>query len=275
MTTSTELFRLDDRHALIAGGAGLLGESFAEGLLEAGSRVTVLDLNAKRLRDLEEAFGARFIDRYRSSVADLTDEKAVEDAVSEAEEWYPIDILINAAAIDPKTADMASSTRRDLPFAEYPIDMWKKSMDVNLTGIFLVTRSTCRRFEARECGVVVNISSTYGLVGPDQRLYRDGQVAPFFIKPGDYSVTKAGMIGFTSYLAAYYAGRGIRVNCLTPGGVDNNHDPLFKRAYASRTLLGRMANRDEYKGAILFLCSDASSYMTGANLVVDGGWTAI
>ena len=122
--------------------------------------------------------------------------------------------------------------------------------------------------------MIVNVSSTYGLVGPDQRMYQEGRTAPFFVKPGDYSVTKAGLIGFTRYLATYYAGKNIRVNCLTPGGVYNNHDAAFADAYASRTLLGRMARLEEYKGAILFLCSDASSYMTGSNVVVDGGWTA-
>jgi len=122
-------------------------------------------------------------------------------------------------------------------------------------------------------GSIVNICSTYGLNGPDQRIYPqiDGQVS---YKPVDYSVAKAGVIGFTRYLAAYYAGKNIRVNALTPGGVFNNHNEDFSRNYATKTIMGRMANIDELDAAMLFLCSDASSYMTGSNLVVDGGWTA-
>jgi 2-deoxy-D-gluconate 3-dehydrogenase len=271
MPTALDLFRLDGRHAVVAGGAGLLGPSFAEGLLEAGARVTILDVDAGRLRacasPLEERFGARCATR----ACDLTDEASVERAIEASEAESPLDVLVNAAAVNPK----AEHGRPHITgFTAYPVDAWRQSMDVNLTGAFLVTRAVCRAFERRGRGVVVNISSTYGVVGPDQRVYQEGGLGPDFVKPGDYSTTKAGAIGFTRYLAAYYARTAIRVNCLTPGGADNNHDRAFAEAYGRRTIAGRMARPDEYKGAIVFLCSDASSYMTGANLVVDGGWTA-
>ncbi len=274
-TTVLDLFKLEGHHAVVAGGAGLLGPSFAEALLEAGARVSIMDINLGRLKACEDDLGARFGQRYASIHCDLTNEISVEAAVASAEALAPVDVLINAAAIDPKADASADFSRLGQGFVDYPVELWRKSMEVNLTGIFLVTKTVCRGFERRGRGVIVNISSIYGLVGPDQRLYREGRNEPYFTKPADYSTTKAGLLGFTRYLAAYYAGTNIRANCLTPGGVFNNHDPAFVQAYAARTLLGRMARCDDYKGAILFLCSDASAYMTGANLVIDGGWTAI
>lgn len=259
---------------MVAGGAGLLGPSFAEAVLEAGGRVTILDIDPARLERSRANLRGRFDGRCDWIRCDLTDACDVEAAVAAAETASPVDILINAAAIDPKT-DSSRETAAGTGFTNYPLDWWQRSLGVNLTGMFLVTRAVCRGLEARGRGVIVNISSTYGLVGPDQRIYREGRPAPYFVKPADYSVTKAGVVGFTRYLATYYARTGIRVNCLTPGGVYNDHDPAFTEAYSARTLLGRMARRDEYKGPILFLCSEASSYMTGANVIVDGGWTAI
>lgn len=274
-TTVLDLFKLEGRHAVVAGGAGLLGPSFAEALLEAGARVSIMDINLGRLKACEDDLGARFGQRYASIHCDLTNGISVEAAAASAEALAPVDVLINAAAIDPKADASADLSRLGQGFVDYPVELWRKSMEVNLTGIFLVTKTVCRGFERRGRGVIVNISSIYGLVGPDQRLYREGRNEPYFTKPADYSTTKAELLGFTRYLAAYYAGTNIRANCLTPGGVFNNHDPAFVQAYAARTLLGRMARCDDYKGAILFLCSDASAYMTGANLVIDGGWTAI
>ena len=158
-------------------------------------------------------------------------------------------------------------------FEEYPLQNWQASLHVNLTGTFLATQAAVQQMLKQGSGVVVNICSTYGLAGPDQRIYqREGQPPEY--KPVDYSVTKAGILGFTRYLAAYYGDRNIRVNALSPGGVYNQHDEEFAQAYSARAILGRMANIDEMNGAMLFLCSDASSYMTGSNLIVDGGWTA-
>ena len=166
-----------------------------------------------------------------------------------------------------------SSSPYSLTFENYPLEMWNKALDVNLTGMFLSCQAAVKPMLAQGRGVIVNICSMYGLVGPDQRLYqREGQ--PQRYKPVYYSVTKAGVLGLTRYLATYYAGKNIRVNALTPGGVYNGHEEAFLQAYSARAVLGRMAEKDEMNGALLFLASDASSYMTGANLVVDGGWTA-
>jgi 2-deoxy-D-gluconate 3-dehydrogenase len=159
-------------------------------------------------------------------------------------------------------------------FEDFPLSEWNAALNVNLTGMFLVTQACVKPIlERGNSGSIINVCSTYGLNGPDQRLYvKDGKRVAF--KPVYYSVTKAGVLGFTRYLAAYYAGSDIRVNALTPGGVFNQHEEYFVSNYSARTILGRMARADEMNGALLFLASDASSYMTGGNLVVDGGWTA-
>jgi 2-deoxy-D-gluconate 3-dehydrogenase len=162
-----------------------------------------------------------------------------------------------------------------LTFENYPVEMFNQSLAVNVTGMFLCAQAVAPIMLGQGRGSIVNVSSTYGLVGPDQRLYeRDDPDAPKTIKPVDYSVTKAAVIGLTHYLSAYFMGKNIRVNTLTPGGVYNQHDNEFTRRYSARTTLGRMADKTEYSAGLIYLLSDASSYMTGANLVVDGGWTA-
>jgi 2-deoxy-D-gluconate 3-dehydrogenase len=272
-----ELFDLTGRRAIVTGGAGLLGRRFAAALVDLGATTYVLDrvpdLAAKVAEELSHGDEAG---EANALVCDITDEADVDRAIGEVASGGPIDILVNSAAVDPKAeaASAASTTLADAGFADYPLGAWQRSMDVNLTGTFLVTRAVCRVMERNATpGAIVNISSTYALAGPDQRIYERADGTRSF-KPLDYSVTKAGLLGFTRALAAHYRGTGIRVNALTPGGAFNEHDDEFVAAYSARTMLGRMARPDEYRGAIGFLCSDASSYMTGANLVVDGGWTA-
>jgi len=268
-----ELFDLTGRRAIVTGGAGLLGRRFAAALVDLGAEVHLLDRDAEAAaKAAGELSGPG---RALVLACDITDEADVDRAVGAVAAAGAVAVLVNSAAVDPK-ADAAASTLADAGFADYPLAAWRRSMDVNLTGTFLVTRAVCRVMETQGAagrGAIVNISSTYGLAGPDQRLYQRADGTRSF-KPLDYSVTKAGMLGFTRALAAHYAGTEIRVNALTPGGAFNEHDDEFVAAYSSRTILGRMAQPDEYRGAIAFLCSDASSYMTGANLIVDGGWTA-
>lgn len=273
--TIQEKFDLTGRAAVVTGGAGLLGAEFCRTLAEAGAAVAVVDLNAVRTQQVAaELAGSGY--RALPLAVDITQPESVAGMVAAVlAEFGRLDILVNSAALDPKF-DPEAAAKGIAPgaFEDYPLDQWNSALNVNLTGTFLVTQACVRQMLAQGGkGSVVNICSTYGLNGPDQRIYiKDGARVAF--KPVYYTVTKAGVLGFTRYLAAYYAGTAIRVNALTPGGVFNNHEEYFVKNYSAKTILGRMADRDEMNGALLFLASDASSYMTGNNLVVDGGWTA-
>jgi 2-deoxy-D-gluconate 3-dehydrogenase len=271
-----ERFELTGRIAVITGGAGLLGTEFCRTLAEAGAAVAVVDL------DGEAALGvARSLNddghRAIAIATDITRPEAVSSLIRQVlTDFGRLDILVNSAALDPKFDPVALANGISAGrFEDYPLDQWNSALAVNLTGMFLVTQAAVQpMLEQGRKGNIINICSTYGLNGPDQRIYRKADGSQTALKPIYYSVTKAGVLGFTRYLAAYYAGTEIRVNALTPGGVYNSHDETFVQNYSAKTILGRMARKEEMNGALLFLASDASSYVTGANLVVDGGWTA-
>ncbi len=276
MTKIQEKFDLTGRAAVVTGGVGLLGAEFCRTLAEAGAAVAVVDLNAEKAAavatDLQKS-GHQAI----GIATDITNQQSVNNMVEKVVTTYGrLDILVNSAALDPKF-DPEAAARGIAPgkFEEYPLDQWNAALKVNLTGMFLVTQACVKQMIARgQKGSIINICSTYGLNGPDQRIYRKADGSQPAYKPVYYTVTKAGVVGFTKYLAAYYMETEIRVNMLTPGGVYNNHDETFAKNYAAKTILGRMARKDEMNGALLFLASDASSYMTGNNVIVDGGWTA-
>jgi NAD(P)-dependent dehydrogenase (short-subunit alcohol dehydrogenase family) len=268
-------FDLTGRVAVVTGGVGLLGAEFCRTLAEAGAAVAVVDLNGAA----SQAAAASLTKGGYKALAlptDITQLDSVNAAVQEILSTFGrIDILVNSAALDPKfDPDAIGKGITPGAFEDYPLDLWNSALNVNLTGMFLMTQAAVKSMiEQGKKGSIINICSTYGLNGPDQRIYvKEGERVAF--KPVYYTVTKAGVLGFTKYLAAYYAGTEIRVNALTPGGVFNNHEEYFVKNYSAKTILGRMASRDEMNGALLFLASDASSYMTGNNVVVDGGWTA-
>lgn len=249
------------RVVLVTGGSGLLGSRYLRGLAAAGAAPVNLDLRAGG--DAATA-GAAFFE------TDLTDRGSVDSAVRAAfERFGRIDALVNNAAIDPKF-DAGADELHTLPFERYPIEAFRASVETNLLGTIAVTQAVGKMLiEQGVGGCVVNICSTYGLVSPDPGLYAEGT-----FKPADYCVTKAGLLQLTRYLAVHWAPHGIRVNCLTPGGVRNEQPDVFRARYAARTPMARMAEADEMVGPLRFLLSDESSYMTGQNLVIDGGWTA-
>lgn len=273
--TVFDKFSLKDRVAVVTGGGGQLGVEFCRTLAEAAAAVAVVDINATAA---QAAAGSLTQAGFQALAVpgDITRPKACRALVEAVlSEFGRLDILVNSAALDPKF-DPEALAKGVAPgaFEDYSLDQWNAALNVNLTGMFLVTQACVRPMIAQgKKGSIINICSTYGLNGPDQRIYiKDGQRVAY--KPVYYTVTKAGVLGFTKYLAAYYAGTEIRVNALTPGGVFNNHEEYFVQNYSAKTILGRMAKKDEMNGALLFLASDASSYMTGNNVIVDGGWTA-
>jgi NAD(P)-dependent dehydrogenase (short-subunit alcohol dehydrogenase family) len=275
--TLPDLFDLTGRVAIVTGGAGMLGLRHAEAIAEAGGTPVLADLSPEALeagvRHLRERTG---VDAVAVEV-DISSRDGVQAMVADVlDELGRIDILINNAAL---TVRGGSETLEGYfaPFEDYPLELWQRALDVNLTGTFLVTQAVGRVLVEQRRGVVLNIAAVYGMVSPDHRIYEGilnqygGQA---FNTPISYSATKAAILNFTRYLATYWADKGIRVNSFSPGAVFDEHDETFVRNLTSRIPLARMAHKDEYKGAIVFLVSDASSYMTGANLVVDGGWTS-
>jgi NAD(P)-dependent dehydrogenase (short-subunit alcohol dehydrogenase family) len=272
MASIFDKFQLKGQTAIVTGGIGLLGRGFSRTLAEAGATVIIADLAENKA----QAYAGELAEEGFSTLGvgvNVTDKTSVEQMVQTAlDHTGRCDILVCSAAMDPKF-DNTQGKQRNNAFEDFPLTAWNDALNVNLTGLFLCAQAAVKPMVAQNHGVIINICSTYGLNGPDQRIYERPGEPPRY-KPVYYSVTKAGVLGLTKYLAAYYAGKNIRVNALTPGGVYNDHDELFTKNYAYRTIMGRMAEQDEMNGALLFLASDASSYMTGSNLIVDGGWTA-
>lgn len=264
-----EIFDLEGKVIVITGGSGALGFEFAKTLAKEGAKIVILDLDQKKC-DLKADNINKMYNEALGISCDITDEKMVDNVIKVViKKFNRIDILINSAAVTQIGEHITSDYFES--FENYSLEIWKKAIDVNLTGTFIITKRVVKEMIKRKKGTIINISSTYGLVSPDPKLYKGLDIN----SPIHYSVSKGGIMQFTRYLAAYLADKGIRVNTLNPGGVFENQDKEFVKKYENKTLLGRMANKEDYNGAILYLASEASSYMTGANLVVDGGWTAI
>ena len=258
-------FDMSNKVVIITGASGLLGSQYAEGLSQAGANVVLADINYKGCKQLANKLEDQYSVSPLAIRLDLTNKKSIKNMIVKTLEKYSkIDVLVNNAV------NQGDAKLRTTSFEDFPLSSWNKAVAVNLTGVFLCCQEVGRIMVKQKRGVIVNIASTYGLVAPDQRIYgSSGQNSAAF-----YAATKSAVINLTRYLASYWSGKGIRVNTLTPGGVEKGQDSQFIKNYSHKTMLGRMARKDEYVGAMLFLTSDASSYMTGSNLIIDGGWTA-
>jgi NAD(P)-dependent dehydrogenase (short-subunit alcohol dehydrogenase family) len=262
-------FDLTGRVAVVTGALGLLGREHCLALSRAGATVVAADLDG----DATAAFAGSLAGATGMAL-DVTNRGSLEaarDALLEAH--GRIDVLVNNAAVNDMFEDQALAAEQSM-FEHYPLEQWERSLRVNVTGVFLASQVLGTPMAEAGSGSIINVASTYGLVGPDQRIYLAPDGTQAMHKSPAYPATKGAVVNFTRFLAAYWGPRGVRVNTLSPGGVENGQDEWFVENYAARTQLGRMALPDDYHGAIVFLASDASKYMTGANLVVDGGWTA-
>ncbi len=272
METLKSIFNVENKVVAIVGATGILGTEYVDVLCACKARVVIGDYLLERCEKMAEDMRKKYHADVLAVKVDITKEQEIIDFFKTIEAHYgKLDVLLNNAQV--KTDGFYAS------FENYSKETLMTILDGNLAGVVLCCQQACKIFLKQGHGNIINISSTYGNVGSDQRLY-DGVKNIYypdqpFSSPVSYAITKAGILNLTRYLASYYREKNIRVNTLTPGGVFDNHDENFTKNYSYRTLLGRMADRKEYNGAILFLASDASSYMTGSNLVVDGGWTAI
>ena len=260
--TPDPLFDLSGRVAVVTGGSGQLGAVYTAGLAERGMRVASLDVTTGDLRD-----GVRALE------CDITDRAAIEDALEAIEaEWGSPHLLVNNAGLDSPPDAPAEEVG---PFETYPEASFDAVLDVNVKGAFLCCQVIGGAMAREGRGSIVNVSSIYGLLSPVQDLYAfRRERGETFVKPAAYSVSKSAVLNLTRYLATYWAGAGVRVNTLTLAGVWNDQAPEFLEAYSARVPMGRMLRADEALGALVFLASDASSYVTGSNVVVDGGWSA-
>lgn len=268
-----DLFDLQGNVAVVTGGIGQLGKQFCRALLGAGATVAIADLHNRehpRVQETIRELGEKNVIYVQASI---TDKKTLENALEVISGQYAVPhILINNAALDSPPGSPAGENG---PFESYPESSWDKVMEVNVKGVMLACQVFGGAMAHEGRGSIVNISSIYGLVSPNQDIYqyRRDRGETFF-KPVTYSASKSALFNLTRYLATYWAKKSVRVNTLTLAGVFNNQDELFLEEYIRRIPIGRMAREDDYNGAIVFLASEASKYMTGSNMVVDGGWTA-
>jgi NAD(P)-dependent dehydrogenase (short-subunit alcohol dehydrogenase family) len=266
-----DLFNIKGKVIVVTGGMGQLGSNFVKYLLLCEAKIVILDIITDQ-KLVEEKFGS---DNKSLLIlnCDITSKKAIQEALVQIKKDFgqPFGLINNAALDSPPDSNSAENG----PFENFPEESWDKVMEVNSKGVFLLSQVIGGEIAKSGAGSIINISSIYGLVSPNQSIYNYRRLNnEDFYKPVAYSASKSSLLNLTRYLATYWAKKGVRVNNLILGGVYNSQDKEFLESYNNLIPIGRMANEDEYNGAILFLLSDASSYMTGSDLTLDGGWTA-
>ena len=276
MINMNDHYNLNGRTCLITGAAGLLGREHCHALAAIGANVVVTDVNKNRIDDLTEELKAVYPSSFFvGSVMDVSSEESVRSISEELKSnGIHVSILINNAAIDPKVNNDRSALGTSTRLESYSIEMWNAHLNVGLTGAFLCSKVFGLEMAySKSPGVILNIASDLSVIAPDQRIYQipDLSAEEQPVKPVTYSVVKSGLVGLTKYISTYWASNGIRCNSLSPGGVYNGQPEDFVQEITHRIPLSRMARPDEYRSTVQYLCSDASSYMTGQNIVVDGG----
>ena len=273
-----KLFGIKGKICVITGAAGLLAKAHISAVVEGGGIPVLLDKNGDalmlRLNSIKLAYPKAKTEHF---IVDITDKKQLAKiAETLLKKYGHVDALINNVANNPKV-ESSSDNMISNSFCDFPLNIWEQDINVGLTGTFVITQIFCKIFESQKSGIIINVSSDYGLIAPDQRIYEvDGKNPKEQIKkPVTYSVVKHALIGFTKYLAAYYAQVGIRVNTLCPASIFNNQNEEFVAKVSKLIPLGRMSYVDEYVSTILYMLSDSCSYMTGATIVLDGGRTII
>ena len=264
-----DMFNLEDKVAVVTGGAGILGQHFCAGLVESGAIVAVVDIQEKKAQELAKSLSERFKSKVIGVGCDVSEANSVKDMVEQVvAELGKIDILHNNAASKSDDLDAFFA-----PFEEYSLDQWRQIMAVNLDGMFLVAQAIGKQMiDQGKGGSIIQTASIYGVMAPNNKIYEGSFYLGRQINtPAVYTASKAAIVGLTKYLATYWANRNIRVNTLTPGGTESGQNKEFKKLYSARVPMDRMANQKEMVGALLYLASDASSYVTGQNIIIDGG----
>lgn len=265
----SNIFSLENKVAIVTGASGLLGKNYTKALSESGAKLVLLDIDINACQEIANNLENESI----VIECDITSQSDLINAKNKIIKYFgKIDILVNNAAINDMVENPINA-KEDSKFENYPLELFQKVMNVNVTGTFLCCQVFGSVMSENRCGSIINIASTYGVTAPNQSLYLDSDGNQLFYKSCAYPTSKGAVIMLTKFLASYWGGKGVRVNCLSPGGVQNHQPEDFIKKYSSMTPVGRMSNPEDYYGALIYLASDASKYVNGHNLVADGGWT--